>query len=215
MPARYYSPALGRFLQADPSGFQGGLNLYAYAGNDPVNQADPTGLTPDGSQGYTVTVTESVPTFFMALFGVKSLTVSVSTWIMPNNNPAKMVILGSNNMGSFSYWYYQLENAQGRPLTGNGYAAAEHVVGQGGITSNDNYGDLDNGIFTDIVGWANMVNNVPQSVTLPATMNVDATSMQTFTARYEGRYYNLSTEFEHENKVVNGTAMNTVTPVVP
>ena len=75
MPARYYSPTLGRFLQSDPSGFGGGLNLYTYAENDPVNQVDPTGLTPDGG-GYTVTLSESIATPFMAVSGVPSLTVA-------------------------------------------------------------------------------------------------------------------------------------------
>jgi len=44
MGARYYDPQLGRWLSEDPAGIAGGLNLYAYAGNDPVNGRDPTGM---------------------------------------------------------------------------------------------------------------------------------------------------------------------------
>jgi RHS repeat-associated protein len=42
---RYYSPALGRFLQPDPIGFKGDAsNLYRYCGNDWANRTDPMGL---------------------------------------------------------------------------------------------------------------------------------------------------------------------------
>lgn len=44
MQARYYSPIFRRFLSEDPSGFGGGINLYAYTGGDPVNLMDPFGL---------------------------------------------------------------------------------------------------------------------------------------------------------------------------
>lgn len=42
--ARHYSPKLGRFLQADPTGYSDGPNLYAYVSNNPLNSRDPLGL---------------------------------------------------------------------------------------------------------------------------------------------------------------------------
>lgn len=41
---RWYDPSTGRFLTQDPIGLAGGINLYAYAGNNPVTFSDPFGL---------------------------------------------------------------------------------------------------------------------------------------------------------------------------
>ncbi len=44
MGHRYYSPGTGRFLTRDPMGYKGGINLYGFTGNNPVNESDADGL---------------------------------------------------------------------------------------------------------------------------------------------------------------------------
>jgi len=41
---RYYNPKTGRYLRPDPIGLEGGINLFVYALNNPVNLIDPFGL---------------------------------------------------------------------------------------------------------------------------------------------------------------------------
>ena len=47
MRARFYSVAEGRFANPDPIGVNGGINLYQYSANNPVQLIDPSGLCPD------------------------------------------------------------------------------------------------------------------------------------------------------------------------
>ena len=50
---RFYHPLLGRFLQADPKGFDAGdMNLFRYVGDDPVDKGDPMGLAAVPHMGY-------------------------------------------------------------------------------------------------------------------------------------------------------------------
>jgi uncharacterized protein RhaS with RHS repeats len=51
MRARYYDANLGRFVSEDPIGHNGGLNLYAYVGGNPVMAVDPWGLAASESSG--------------------------------------------------------------------------------------------------------------------------------------------------------------------
>ena len=41
---RYYNPQTGRYITPDPIGLEGGINLFAYVANNPVNWIDPWGL---------------------------------------------------------------------------------------------------------------------------------------------------------------------------
>jgi RHS repeat-associated protein len=51
---RHYDPERGRFLNRDPIGYSGGVNLYGYVGNSPVGGVDPLGLVgyPVGASGW-------------------------------------------------------------------------------------------------------------------------------------------------------------------
>lgn len=45
---RDYNPAIGRYIEADPVGLRGGLNLFGYTQNNPVRKKDLWGLEPNG-----------------------------------------------------------------------------------------------------------------------------------------------------------------------
>jgi RHS repeat-associated protein len=58
---REYNPRIGRYMQSDPIGLQGGINTFAYVGGDPLGSSDPRGLDAKCTWVGTTYVCQSVP----------------------------------------------------------------------------------------------------------------------------------------------------------
>ncbi len=93
---RNYLPAIGRWLTRDPLGEAGGLNLYAFVGNNPVNWVDPWGESPIGCIiKLTKTGAKKVANIFTKKAAIKARKQGENV-IMKNRTIAKAVEIAAN-----------------------------------------------------------------------------------------------------------------------
>jgi len=109
MKARYYDPEIGRFISKDPIGLLGGLNLYAYAGNNPVNFIDPLGLQGEKSgiwsgTGGNVGGILLSGGVYTGIYRVTSWDTGQSCWIMTTCSGTGLGLTGSLTAESIWIW---------------------------------------------------------------------------------------------------------------
>jgi RHS repeat-associated protein len=98
--ARMYTPAWGRFMQVDPVGYTAGINLYAYVGNDPLNNTDPLGRDCVSSGGITTCTTSAYTVNFPTPTGWQDFTSSSANYHF-YSTPANV---GSANPAAVQQW---------------------------------------------------------------------------------------------------------------
>ncbi|MFH1371049.1 MAG: RHS repeat-associated core domain-containing protein [Planctomycetota bacterium] len=104
---RYYKPSIGRFLQTDPVRYYGGLNLYTYCGNNPLNWLDPWGLATVRiytDNGVTTLIDPTMDEFRNAIKSEKDCSINRINISGHGSRNAMMIVRGRNPNDGSLYW---------------------------------------------------------------------------------------------------------------
>ena len=148
MRARYYNPYLCRFISADPTGFGGGLNHFAYANGNPVSFSDPSGLNAAATGDISFTWFPGLSTTPVNLndpFGLGTSEQIPSTWELFGNGLNNTVSAIGQSMGQglfdvthwtwSQYQYTQTYDQMYSTSTPANPVATPYVVGALGVST--------------------------------------------------------------------------------
>ncbi len=168
MRARYYNPFLCRFINADPSGFGGGLNCYAYANGNPVSLSDPTGLgtTQDNLSFNWVAPTLSAPANPADPFSLGQGTATENAGNSPGSSTfenASPSFISENPFSGALATQYPFDNASptARFTIGDAVMLGTAVIGQGELLPEEaSVFGAGEGMAAETTGAENALNGV-------------------------------------------------------
>ena len=132
MRARYYDPQVGRFISEDPIGLDGGdVNLYVYAGNNPIMGVDPWGMCMQNDWVSTILGTTG------AISSLIQFALTYTPGMQVAGAAAGFVNIGINLSSSgWSYYQYTRGKISGGQLSLNLGLAGSNIIG--GFVGNQN-----------------------------------------------------------------------------
>jgi RHS repeat-associated protein len=121
MRARYYDPEVGRFINKDPIGYAGGLNLYRYVGNNPIHFVDPWGLQTVRFDPDTNTISFIPESGSVDSFPARNEVVGEGHDPLPRGYHGEVGYAGPIERDPrFGEWYIDTGDARGRDIHGGG-----------------------------------------------------------------------------------------------
>ena len=127
MRARYYNPYICRFINPDPSGFNGGLNMYQFANGNPISMMDPTGLGAVGDNSAAaswINNASGVPANLSDPFGVNANNLSTGTLVGNGLNNTVSAIGQTIGQGLYDLTHWQFSTSQYNQIANTMYSTA-------------------------------------------------------------------------------------------